>query len=269
MSKILYIEDDNTLRENVAEMLSEEGYSVETVPNGMEAFKRIVKTDFDLVLCDILMPDINGYKVLEEYGNFTGKVPPPFIFISALDDLKNIRKGMELGADDYLPKPFTREELLNAVKVRLKARYDLINSLPQEYTEKDPDEKLNVFVTDEKASGSSAFNYEDSFFVSTINKSEFIFVKDIVFISSDKDYTELHLANNNNVVIKKTMKAWIKVLPATHFARIHRSVIININFVVEVQKWFSYTHKVYLRNIQEPFVISQRFSRILKKQLKI
>jgi len=268
MKKILYIEDDITLRENVAEILAEEGYEVETAPNGMDAFKKIVKTDFDLVLCDIMMPDINGFKVLEEYGNFSGNVPPPFIFISALDDLKNIRKGMELGADDYLPKPFTREELIKAISVRLKVRNDLIQSVPPFGSRKYADADLKYYVSDEKAFSGKPFDYEDSFFVSTANKSEFIFVKDIICVSSNKDYTALNLKNIHTLVVKKSLKAWLGILPEAHFAQIHRSVIININYVVEVKKWFSYTHKVYLKSIEEPFIISQRYSRVLKSQLK-
>ncbi|MDR3502462.1 MAG: response regulator, partial [Ignavibacteriaceae bacterium] len=102
MPKILYIEYDDVIRENVLELLREEGFSAIGARNGNEGIIKIEETAYDLILCDISLPDMNGISILEGYKIRFGSFPPPFIFISALNDKKIIRRGMEVGADDYL-----------------------------------------------------------------------------------------------------------------------------------------------------------------------
>ncbi|GGG43142.1 hypothetical protein GCM10011414_10990 [Croceivirga lutea] len=116
MKKILLIEDDRALRENTAELLELYGYKVRTAANGMDGLKYAQESPPDIILCDILMPKMNGYSVLQElaFDNNTRHIP--FIFLSAKTELKEIRKGINLGADDYLTKPFDENDLLNAIE---------------------------------------------------------------------------------------------------------------------------------------------------------
>lgn len=119
MKTILLIEDDTALRENTAELLELSGYNVNTAPNGKIGIEKAIKTPPDLVVCDIMMPEIDGYGVLEALSskNITSHIP--FIFLSAKTEHKEVRKGMDLGADDYLTKPFDEDELLSAIASRL------------------------------------------------------------------------------------------------------------------------------------------------------
>ncbi len=126
--KILVIEDDTDVRENICEILLEENYEVLEAKNGIEGFAHIKNNRPDLVLCDIAMPQLNGielYKKIQEEIIFN----KPFIFLSALSSRENFRKGMKLGVDDYLTKPFNRKDILDAVTTRLNraqrsGRYD-------------------------------------------------------------------------------------------------------------------------------------------------
>ncbi|MEI7421101.1 MAG: response regulator transcription factor [Prolixibacteraceae bacterium] len=120
METILIIEDTLQLRENIAEVLTMEGFSVLQADNGTTGVQIAMEQFPDLVLCDIMMPGHDGYEVLQMLKRPDGQIRYPFIFISALDERKNVREGMELGADDYLIKPFTVSELLKAVRVRLE-----------------------------------------------------------------------------------------------------------------------------------------------------
>ncbi len=120
MKTILLIEDDADMRENTAEMLELAGYRVNKAENGKRGVEEARKQTPDLVLCDIMMPELDGYGVLHMLGRNPATAEVPFIFLSAKAERGDVRRGMELGADDYLTKPFEESELLNAIEGRLK-----------------------------------------------------------------------------------------------------------------------------------------------------
>ncbi len=119
MSKILVIEDEDLVRENVLELLSEEGYDVVGAPDGEEGVRKVWQEIPDLVICDIMMPDLDGYGVLARISQDVRFTSIPFLFLTARVGRDDLRKGMGLGADDYITKPFTRTELLQAIATRL------------------------------------------------------------------------------------------------------------------------------------------------------
>ena len=120
MKTILLIEDNADMRENTAEILELASYRVLKAENGRRGVEIARKDKPDLVLCDIMMPELDGYSVLHLLGKNPDTAELPFIFLSAKAERGDVRKGMELGADDYLTKPFEESELLNAVEGRLK-----------------------------------------------------------------------------------------------------------------------------------------------------
>lgn len=119
MQKILIVEDEKLIRESIAELLIEEGFECYQAENGRTGISAAKKYLPDLILCDIKMPGLNGYNVLQEVrkDNITASIP--LIFLSALADSKDVRAGMNLGADDYIAKPFLPEELIASIKSRL------------------------------------------------------------------------------------------------------------------------------------------------------
>lgn len=119
MKKILLIEDDVALRENTAELLELSDYIVDTAANGRLGIEKAKANPPDIVVCDIMMPEVDGYGVLEALMNDEKTRLVPFIFLSAKTEHKEVRKGMDLGADDYITKPFEEEELLSAIESRL------------------------------------------------------------------------------------------------------------------------------------------------------
>ena len=118
--KILIIEDNNDIRESTAEILELAGYETFTAANGKIGVDSAIKNHPDLILCDIMMPELDGYGVLYLLHKNTQTASIPFIFITAKSERTDMRKGMEMGADDYLTKPFDDIELLNAIEGRLK-----------------------------------------------------------------------------------------------------------------------------------------------------
>lgn len=120
MEKILVIEDDILILESIIELLQNEGYECLKAVNGEEGIEIAKEETPDLIICDIQMPGLNGYEVLQHLRANPRTSTIPFIFLSALVDKSDLRKGMILGADDYLTKPFQPEELISSVKTRLE-----------------------------------------------------------------------------------------------------------------------------------------------------
>jgi CheY-like chemotaxis protein/CRP-like cAMP-binding protein len=136
MKKILLIEDDTTLRETTAEILELENYEVVTASNGKKGVELAKQTLPNIIICDIMMPEMDGYQVLEILSNTKTTQRIPFIFMSAKTEIKEVRKGMDLGADDYLTKPVSEELLISAIESRL-AKAALLN-------EKNDENKSNL-----------------------------------------------------------------------------------------------------------------------------
>ena len=127
MQKILLIEDNEALRENTAEILSLASFQVETAENGKVGIEMALKNPPDLIVCDIMMPVLDGYGVYQIINKNEALQHIPFIFLSAKSERSDLRKGMEMGADDYITKPFTDAELINAIKTRLEKVKNLQN----------------------------------------------------------------------------------------------------------------------------------------------
>lgn len=156
MKTILLIEDDTALRENTAELLELSDYEVDTAPNGRIGIEKARNNPPDIIVCDIMMPEVDGYGVLEAMAQNDETRFIPFIFLSAKTEHKEIRKGMDMGADDYITKPFEEEELLSAIESRLAKAQILARqskTIQQEIPEQEDDvrnlNQLKNFFCDE------------------------------------------------------------------------------------------------------------------------
>ena len=120
MKKILLIEDHPDVRENTSEILTLANYRVVTAENGKTGVEMAQRENPDLIICDIMMPELDGYGVLHILSKRPELAGIPFIFLTAKSEKTDIRKGMDLGADDYLTKPFDDTALLSAIETRLR-----------------------------------------------------------------------------------------------------------------------------------------------------
>jgi len=148
MNKTILIIDDNPdIRENTAEILEIAGYTTFVAANGKRGIELAIKEMPDVIVCDIMMPELDGYELLHLLRKNNDTRHIPFIFLTAKTERSDFRKGMEMGADDYLTKPFTQLELLNAVENRLK-KTDIL----KQYYAPNP-EGVQSFMTDVKKTG--------------------------------------------------------------------------------------------------------------------
>jgi DNA-binding response OmpR family regulator len=147
MKSILVIDDNQGIRENTAEILELAGYKIFTAENGKKGVELAMKEKPDLIVCDIMMPELDGYGVLHLLRKNPEAQNIPFIFLTAKTERSDLRKGMEMGADDYVTKPFEEIELLNAIEIRLKKA----EVLQQKYALSP--QGINQFLKDVKDAG--------------------------------------------------------------------------------------------------------------------
>ncbi|PIF00114.1 MAG: transcriptional regulator [Maribacter sp.] len=143
MSKVLLIEDDPVLRDNTAELLELSDYEMFTAPNGKKGVEVAKEVLPDMIICDIMMPELDGYGVLKQLAEDQATKHIPFIFLSAKTERKDIRKGMNLGADDYLTKPFEESDLISAIESRL-ARAAILKEIQSSRPEEDKEIDLGI-----------------------------------------------------------------------------------------------------------------------------
>ena len=171
MKKILLIEDDIVLRENTAELLELSGYKVETASNGKAGVEVAKKYLPSIIVCDIMMPELDGYGVLESLSKNDITKYIPFIFLSAKTERQDIRKGMNLGADDYITKPFNEEELISAIESRI-AKAAILN---EERENNEVFQEENVFNDEMKTLNDLKNFFDDNGKVFLYSKGDIIY----------------------------------------------------------------------------------------------
>jgi two-component system LytT family response regulator len=192
----------------------------------------ITKTKPDLLFLDIKLKGENGFDLIP-------KIDPKInvIFVTAYDEYAI--KAFEVNALDYLMKPINKE--------RLKTTLDRISG-----SEARPEPK-------------SEFNYDDTIFILLNQKYQFLKLANIIAICSAGDYSEIVTAPHEKFLSSKPLKEWEAKLPERNFCRIHRSTIINLDYIESVDDWFNQTHAVKLKGIEKAFVMSRSYASKLKK----
>ena len=172
-TKILVIEDDIDVQLNLQTILLEEGFEVIKASNGINGIQLAQSDKPDLILCDISMPGVDGYRVIDELSKEKCTQSIPFVFLTAKVEREDIRKGMQLGADDYVLKPFRIDDLLLSIKTRLK-RFEILKT---------------EAVISEGNTKKSKYEFDEKIFVHAKNKPHIITIKDIAYITAENQYT--------------------------------------------------------------------------------
>jgi CheY-like chemotaxis protein len=154
MKKILIVEDESAIRETISEILQFSNYEVIKAQDGKVGYEKAIETYPDLVICDMMMPRMNGIDTIKAFRNHSSLKHIPFIFLSAMSELSDIRKGMNLGAEDYLTKPFQPKELLATIALQFKKvrkNKELYTSTSSHQTEKElADLKYSSAINEQK-----------------------------------------------------------------------------------------------------------------------
>lgn len=241
--KILVIEDDPEVLQNVKEILLEEKYLVKTAVEGLEGIEVAINLIPDLIICDIAIPNKNGYEVLETLLKNEKTKRIPFIFLTAKVEKDDLRKGMQLGADDYIFKPFDISDLLNSIKVRLNKHSSL-------YAVENGSQSIE----------NKKYDVNDKILVEIGGKSQFCFLRDLKFLKAETPYVKMKFTNGKSVLHRSSVNDWEHKLPELYFTRIHRSTIINNEFICKIEKAGSSSYIIKLIEEAEPFEVSKRYS---------
>jgi two-component system LytT family response regulator len=232
--KALLIDDERLARRELRTMLAEHAHiRVEGEAGSVESAIEIIHAiKPDVVFLDIQMPGRTGFDLLAEI-DVTFKV----IFVTAFDAYAI--RAFEVNALDYLLKPINPDRLARAID-RLTTS-EVVNESPMKRLE-----------------------YDDRLFLTVDERSVLLKINTIVCITAAGDYSEVITSDGRKSFVLKSLREWETRLPEKFFSRIHRSTIINLEYVEKIEKWFNNAHQVYLRNIEQPLVMSRRYGAKLK-----
>jgi two-component system, LytTR family, response regulator len=226
----ILVDDERLARKELRSMLAEHEIIdiVGEAENVRQATELIHAKKPDVLFLDIQLPGETGFDLLEKIS-----IDCKVIFVTAFDAYAI--RAFEVNALDYLLKPINPARLAQAI------------------------ERL---TTHDSAPGPPlrALEYEDRLFIEVEERSRFLKVSDIIAISAMGDYSRIFSCDGQKSLVLKPLKDWEERLPAKHFTRIHRSTIININYVDRVESWFNRSYRIHIRQMAEPLVMSRRYA---------
>jgi CheY-like chemotaxis protein len=297
---ILVIDDDAQICTLLSHFLRQQGYTVETASDGRQGFIRAAQTKPDLIICDLDMPEMDGQTVVKLLRRNVTLSQTAIIYLSGHTDDATIRQSMNFGGDDFLKKPVLLPEVAAAVRSRL-ARHEQLQKLSSEQAHEavrillgiiNDLDKSGEFThwsndvgvekefdvrefgsrlqasrsTGRPANGSSAA--DTKLLVKNQNRREIIRLSQVKAILANGEYSEVCWGENCRTLFRKSIRTWVKELPATHFVRIHRSSIINLNFFKHEDRSDDGRRLVHLNGINQPFQVSQRMKAGYNRALK-
>lgn len=233
--KVLIVDDERLARKELSNLISQfPGLNLVGEAQSVDDAKlKISLHKPDIVFLDIQMPKKSGFDLLNEIV-----VDFKVIFVTAFDQFAI--KAFEVNALDYILKPITFERLNTAI---LNINDNQVNN-----------HKI-----------SPKLKYDDHLFVNHQDHANFIELSKIVYIESNGDYTMLVLNSGKRIPYRRTMQKWESILPSNKFIRIHRSHIINLNYLDKMEEGTNYSYSVFLKGINNRFIMSRRYAQHYKK----
>ncbi|HVN59295.1 MAG TPA: LytTR family DNA-binding domain-containing protein [Bacteroidales bacterium] len=232
------IVDDERLARNALRSLLEEIAEIHIIgeADSVDSGLRLIKaTQPDLIFLDIQLAGETGFDLLEKAGTDAG-----IIFVTAYDEFA--LRAFEVNALDYLLKPVTQPRLRVTIdKILVKSKENLKNA--------------------------RSLDYDDSIFLMLTNKHIFLRIDTIVYITASKDYTEVYLNDGRKGLTNKPMQEWEIRLPDKHFCRIHRSTLVNLNYIARLEEYFNNSFQVYLKGMEKPFTMSRRYAAAIRNRM--
>jgi two-component system LytT family response regulator len=216
MTTILILEDDDNVRLPVVDLLEAEGYTVESADNGKDGVAMARKMKPDLIVSDIMMPELDGLEVFEALQKDPHTAVIPFIFLTAKTDPSDIREGLSLGADDYITKPFEPEDLVKSIENRL-------------------DRFRKISEAAVSAESSEDFDY---IFIKDGESCWFVEYDKIRLLESEDNYVRIFF-DEEKPLVSRTLNYLEERLPAKQFFRANRKQMINLKWIRNIQPWFN------------------------------
>jgi two-component system LytT family response regulator len=236
--RALIVDDERLARKDLRSLLSEHA-TIEVIgeADSVRSAAEFIRThDPDLLFLDVQMPGESGFDLLEQHD-----IRAHVVFVTAFDEYAI--RAFDVQAIDYLLKPVHPDRLRKSI------------------------ERLQSSAAVASKGENRALGYTETMFITLNSHLKFVRVNSIVCIQSAADYTELILADGKKGLTQKTMAEWEERLPPENFCRIHRGTIVNLEFVLKVEDWFGNAHRVWLRQIDQPVMMSRRYRSKLRGKM--
>lgn len=300
MAKILIIDDDEAICRALGTFLRTQRHEVAIAKDGKSGLAAALEKP-DLIICDIAMPGLGGHDVLTALRQDKRLEETPFIFFSGCADRDSIRQSMNLGSDDFIPKPAGLTEILAAVNARLQR-----HQRQQQRLEAEVKKAVQIFsgIVDDLGTSAAAIHWlaevaasdsaaktlpvaqpllpssspaaelppppEDSptFLATRDNRRYFVKLSEVKVLLADGEYSKAFWGKDQHMIFRKPLKQWEKELSARQFVRIHRKAIINLSFFEFVDKLSGGQPQVHLKEFAGGLEVSQRKASKLNRLLK-
>lgn len=235
--RALIVDDERLARNDLKSMLGSfpNINIVGEASDAKSAAKAIEQLNPDVIFLDIQMPGQSGFDLLN-----TADTCAKVIFVTAFDEFA--LRAFEVNAIDYLLKPVNPKRLKDAVE-------KLDGEQGSEY--------LNM----------RKLNYDDRLFLQVNANMKFIRVSDLVCINASGDYSEIFSADEHRGLTTKSMREWEARLPEKQFCRVHRSTIVNLEYITKVEKWFNNSFRIYMKGAETPVIMSRRYASKMKDKM--
>ncbi len=260
MKKILAVLEKESGSNNFTKLFDFPDYKCDVTDSVNNARKLIRNGKHEIIVFFTLENPNERLSFLEEIRSSHDLYFPILILVTKELDNQEIRKILELNVDDILFHPVSKAELHKAIRTQIKKRENLFKYL------------TNNLSAKSKQNNSINLNEQfksDYIFLDDKHHPGFYPLKSIIYIKSLGDYTKLCIDGKRKIVLHKTLTFWEEHLPSSTFIRIHRQTIINLNYVETVERLNNYNYKIKLKNVNEVFKISQRYSKKIKNRLGV
>lgn len=249
--KVLIIEGRLDCGEEIQQILNSAGYNAYIADRTTDGIGIALRYLPDLIICNLNDPD-EEFRVVRELNSNCSTESIPLFILSRCREISHARKLIEAGADDFIVMPAELREILKSVDRKFRKLEVLKERLRESLNEPlDPPAKSHKKI--------------DHVLVRIGPKLRIVEFSAIVFIAALKEYSKITMADGCKIVVRKSMKNWVELLPPDSFLRIHRGTIINLNYLQEIQQTGPRTYKVFLKDIDEQFVLSQRFASVMRR----
>lgn len=259
-AKILIIDDEESFCRFITRFLTKKGFDVLVASEGRSGVGLAAEKLPNLIVCDLIMPGMSGYEVLATLRTDDRLADIPIIFLTGQSEPREVRAGMNLGADDYLTKPVNLEDFLGAIQVRL-GRQQSQKRRHQQALE----QALRLRPQPRPGLGDPL---QATFLVKTPTEKLLVKVGDIERIMAYGEYTWVYWHGHaKGALFRKSLKQWLAELPGATFIRVHRRAIVNLARLDRIERLPGGRMQVRLRDFADPIPVSLRLSPALNRRL--
>lgn len=251
---ILLIDENEFVNNLIARFLESAGFKIYIANNSLEGIELAKAYKPSLILCNTNLSGLDGFDVLKKLSENVKTSVIPFILLAARPSMDEIKRGMTLGADSFIIRPFSAKELITIINRKL----DKIKLLKEQ--------SLAEYVGDLMQTPGNSKN--ESVIINTGRKRKLVKKSDIEYITAKGPYTNLFIVGKGKILVRKLLKEWEKILVEEDFLKIHRSTIINTNYIKDIEKYYSRSLKINMQHSNQGFITSQRYTVKVRARLK-